>query len=105
MRSVSRHVLERILQRELHDSRIRRSGDLAKGVAIQGGVRISFSKAVCDIERLGSKFQVVGLPRLEDSRQSQIQLPGSRTHNVRRPHVSNRACIGLCKSPGIQVVQ
>ena len=60
--------LKRVLQRELHDSRVGRIGDLAKGVAIQGSAWIYLSKAVRHIECLGSKLQFLTFPELEISR-------------------------------------
>ena len=59
--------LEGELQRELHDSRVGRSVDLAKDVVIKRSVWISLSQAVRHIERLGAKLQSLTFARLEDS--------------------------------------
>ena len=63
----SRHFLEHVLQRELHDAgRLRRS-DLTECVGAQARARIARDKAIRHIERLGPKFDAFGFLESEHS--------------------------------------
>src|SRR5262249_16198570 len=91
---------EGVLQRELYDSGVGLTGnerirDLAKCIAVQGRVWISFQAGICHIERFSPDLQLLTLAWLEDPRKAQVQLPVSRTGNICSPHVAERADIRL----------
>ena len=96
--------LEEVLQRELHDSRIAGSVDLAKDVAVKRRGWIHADEAVGHIERLASKFDTLSFPEPESPRQGHVLLPGSRAWDIGGPHISDPAQIRLCEGARIQVV-
>ena len=95
--------LERVLQRELKDSRVGRRVNLAESIAIETGAWIHLDEAVCHIERLGAKLQFLTFPNLENSRQGDVELPSSRPLDISGAQISKRSQSGLCKRIGIQV--
>ena len=97
--------LEKILQRELHDSGIPRLGDSPEKVAvyIEGGFQ--HDELVENVECLRADFHLLHFTHLERSAEGKIELSEARASNI--PH----AAIGkrypecrLCERSGIEEV-
>src|SRR5207237_10269981 len=89
--------LEKILQRELHDSRIARRNHLTEGCARKVRRRIVHSEAVREVERLGSELHLLRFPEAESSRKCHVELPGARTFNGAAADITEGAgrCLGI----------
>ena len=78
--------LEKILQRELHDSGIPRLGDSPEKVAvyIEGGFQ--HDELVENVECLRADFHLLHFTHLERSAEGKIELPEARASNI--PHAA-----------------
>ena len=94
--------LEDILQSELHDSRIPRREHLTESVAVEIRGRVVHVEAVCNVERLGSKFQLLRFTELERSGEGHIELPSAGTGNAAEAGISERAKRGYLECRGIE---
>ena len=63
-------ISEDILQSELHNSRILRGRYLTEDVAVENRRRIIHVEAVCNVECLRPKFQLLRFTELDGSRES-----------------------------------
>src|SRR5439155_6017531 len=98
-------VLKRVLQCELHDSRIARHVDLTERVLVDIRAGISPDETVRYIEPLGAKLQTLTFTDAESPGQCHIELPRTRTFDIVRPHISYGSQSGLGKRGRIHVIQ
>ena len=101
---------EQVLQRELHDSRIQCRTNLAKLSRVQiridhlTGARVySWPETIQDVVSLGAKFQSLAFPEMEDSRQADVERPGSRTLNTVAADITGRARIRQSESRRVEI--
>ena len=71
----SHTFLEKILERELHNSRIPRRRDFPEKVAIEIECGVHHDDVVENVERLRSKFHLLHFTHRECSREGKIELP------------------------------
>src|SRR5207253_1385634 len=69
------YFLEKILERELHNSRIPRRRDFPEKVAIEIECGVHHDDVVENVERLRSKFHLLHFTHRECSREGKIELP------------------------------
>src|SRR5713226_566877 len=72
-------VSEEILQRKLHDPRVKRRNHLAECSAVEIRRRIVLPEAVGEVERLRSKLHFLRFLESEVSRERNVELPPPRT--------------------------
>src|SRR5207245_515953 len=76
------YFLEKIFERELHNSRIPRRRDFPEKVAIEIECGVHHDEVVENVERLHSKFHLLHFTHRECSREGKIELPYPRTFNI-----------------------
>ena len=97
-------LLEKILQRELHNSRIPRCGDFPEKVAVQIEGGIHHDEVVENVERLRAKFHLLHFTHQECSAERKIELPQPRTFNITHAAVAERSEGRLCERSRIEKV-
>ena len=104
-RKARAYLLEEILQRELHDSRIARCDHLTERGTAEIRRGVIHSEAVREIEGLRPEFHFLRFLEPEVSRKGHVELPGAWTSNTAAADVSERAGRCFCKRFGVEIVR
>ena len=98
------YFLEKILERELHNSRIPRCGDFPEKVAVQIEDGVHHDEVVENVERLGAKFHLLHFTDPECSGEGEIELPQPGAFDSAHAGVAERSECRLCERSGIEKV-
>ena len=96
--------LEKILERELHNSRIPRCRDFPEKVAVQIEDGVHHDEVVENVERLGAKFHLLHFTDPECSGEGEIELPQPGAFDTAHAAVAERSECRLCERSGIEKV-